>query len=213
MLAGFTRTLQWDLRENKRSDVVLLQNPASLCMEQRASESPLIVWIPYDFGSLVHVKLRGLWQFFSSHFPSVKFYFVRCSDALEAGAIVDSGYDLLIGKESNIEQAVHDFLLRRHISYFTLYRTSLFDVFDPDALDLCCKNIALGTNFQGSLGSLMGRDTLVSVRHKQRAIQGEVANETKITDWPSDFIKDHTYSEDPMRVIEEMCRIVRKHRT
>jgi hypothetical protein len=213
MVQGITRTLYWDLRQVKAPNALLVQNPVSLQMEIKIADVPLVVWIPYDHDSLAQLKLRGLWQFFSSYFPEVQFHFVRFARELGPGEIKDNGTDFLIGAGSNMDRAVHDVLLCRYPMHFHLLKASVYDVFDPDALRLQCATLSVGVDFDSSLGRLMGRDSLESGRNQSsnRVVGGipsvqafEVTNNASL---------GHMHSDNPLDVCEQMGRILRKRQT
>ena len=209
MVQGITRTLDWDLRQAKAPNAVLVQNPVSLQMEIKTADVPLVVWMPYDNDSPVQQRLRGLWQFFSSYFPEVQFHFVRCARELGPGEIKDNGTDLLVGAGSGMDRAVHDVLLRRYRMHFHLLKASMHDVFDPQAFHLQCARLGAGVDCKTPLGRLAGRDTLEAERHQRRVDGSGISSNAQATEWVGNVSLDHVHSDDPLVLLEQMERILR----
>lgn len=205
MIEGLTRTLDWDLRQPRLPGAMLEQNPVSLAMEVRPVDVPLIVWFSYDPQDPAQQKLRGLWQFFASHFPAVQFYFVRHTAGLGPGEIRDNGCDLLVGQGTDLERAVHDMLLRRHPDHFLLFRASLEDVFDPEALRAHCMSLPADAWLQSAGCSLMGRGALEALRHAHPSL-----SRPQPQAWSAGGWLDLARSTDPLLAMEHMARIVRK---
>lgn len=208
MVDGITRTLHWDLRQAEPSDASLLQNPNTLRMEVKTHPVPLFIWMPYDPNLKSHYKLRGLWQFFSSHFPEVTFYFVRHADELGPGEVRDNGNDLLVGRESDLDRAVRDVLLWRHPRYFVLLKTSIFNIFNPGALRLQCAKMGKGIKLYGPSVSLMGRDMLLQAKPQPDATSVMELTPCGIDDWPGNLLVDQLYSEDPEAILSHMRNIL-----
>ena len=208
MVEGITRVLHWDLRAQKKPGTSLVQNPSSFRMEVRAPFVPLIVLLAYDPDSALDRKLRGLWQFFSNYFPMVQFYFVRHSEKMGRGEILDNGNDLVIGAGGNLENALHDMVLMRHQQHFFLLRTSLFSVFDPEALRQRCGELDAGIHFTGPAGTLLARDTLLAMKNHRNVGGGANGVSSSATEWPVAFMSEHQYSEDPMVILEHMRNIL-----
>ncbi len=208
MIEGFTRTLNWDLR-NQVVGKNLVQNASTLRMEvcEAVSVQP-IVWMTYDQADPLHQKLRGLWHFFSSHYPQIQFFFVRHTDDLSSGEIADNGYDILIGGIIDLQIPVHDLVLRRFSKPFVLMQTTLFDVFDPQRFSQICSTVEPDTYWIGTVGKLMGHVAVESSKLQFHANSAWTTLCPVAQEWSAALALPSLYSEDPMELLEKMRQIL-----
>jgi len=209
MIEGFTRTLSWDLRQEKSVDAILIQDPATLKMQIKAVDVPLVVLMTYDAGKVVHRKLRGLWQFFSEHFPAVHFYFVRLTDEIKAGEVLDNQNDILVGSGTHNDAAIYDLLLRRHQEHFIMLKTTIFDVFDPEALRLRCGNLDSSAQSRGPLGFLTGRGFLEDFRCESDTNISTYLYHKEMDMWFSNLRLNDIHSEECTVIIKQMLKILK----
>ncbi len=64
----------------------------------------LIIATGYGPELPVFLRVRGIWQFYASHFPNIKIIFMRSTNQLKRGEIVSEGEDLLIGLGDDAER-------------------------------------------------------------------------------------------------------------
>jgi hypothetical protein len=121
-----------------------------------ASHPDLIVYLGYGEELPVFKRARALWEFYLSHFPNIKAFFVRDTDKLARGEVMHNGYDLLVGignddpaqtsaagyRQTGVwsasenagvifkQMAVFDYLLRKHDKPFYLYHATVTSVVD-----------------------------------------------------------------------------------
>jgi len=220
MINGLTQTLSWDLRQKKLPDVQLVQNSATLRMEIKPAPvpinesvpepilTPLIVWIPYNPKNATHRKLRGLWQFFSEHFPAVSFYFVQQTAELKPGEVMENQTDILLGTGTHNDAAIFDLLLRRYEEHFIMLRTSIFNVFDPEALNMKCSELDYKVILHDPLGTLIGRGSLPFFRHQDDDVISKHLIEKETAEWFSNLMSHNQRTEDPMGTLEQMHGIL-----
>lgn len=117
----------------------------------------LIVCLGYGPELPVYARARALWQFYASHFPNIKFYFVREATDLGCGEVRFDGHDVVVGIGnkfrpsgadaagyaetgvwSNVENqrsvfrqvCFYDFLLRSQEKPFFVYQSTITSVVD-----------------------------------------------------------------------------------
>jgi hypothetical protein len=146
-----------------------------------AQHPELIVYLGYGEELPVFTRTRALWEFYLSHFPGIKAFFVRDSDTLALGEVAHNGHDLLVGtrrddaaqaqqagyRQTGIwsanenasvirkQMAVFDYVLRKHGDKpFYLYHATVTSVVDFRGLVAIMEQMPATGCFAGMPGRL-----------------------------------------------------------
>jgi hypothetical protein len=161
--------------------ITLSPEEAKRASLQNAGRKDLIVYLGYGDELPVYQRARAIWEFYISHFPNIKAYFVRDTKNLPRGEIVGNGYDLLVGigesghnvgdsgpgyKESGTwsvsenagviykQMAVFDYMLRMNPNPFYLFHATVTSVVDFRGLVKVMDRLPATQCFAGMAGQL-----------------------------------------------------------
>jgi len=183
------------LVENSRSDeatgqMAAIVLPAEGLSKPAQTKPKLVVISGYGNELPVFGRARALWEFYSSHFPEVDFYFIRDSDDLVSGEAVMDGKDLVIGmrgspherhsneggyadsgiwgahenrRQIHRQVAMYDYLLRKYEAPFYLYQSTITSVVDFRAIYSAIEILPAEKCYAGMPGRLTGPDQLTGL--------------------------------------------------